>query len=143
MTQTDLALAAESSTRHLSCLETGKAQPSRDMVIRLAEYLNVPLRDRNTLLLAAGFAPAFGERPLDGLEAAKAAIESVLRAPCTASGVRGRPALELRAQQTRSGEGPLTHPSSLTLRGALSPMGRGRSHDYRDPLRVGKDFVTQ
>jgi len=80
MTQTDLAVAAESSTRHLSCLETGKAQPSREMVIRLADDLNVPLRDRNTLLLAAGFAPAFTERSLDGLEAAKAAIETVLRA---------------------------------------------------------------
>jgi len=80
MTQIDLAVAAESSTRHLSCLETGKAQPSRDMVIHLAEYLNIPLRDRNTLLLAAGFAPAFTERSVDGLEAAKGAIESVLRA---------------------------------------------------------------
>jgi hypothetical protein len=50
------------------------------MVIRLAEYLDIPLRDRNTLLLAAGFAPAFSERSLDGLEAAKAAIETVLEA---------------------------------------------------------------
>jgi len=80
MTQTDLALAAESSTRHLSCLETGKAQPSREMVIRLSDDLDIPLRDRNTLLLAAGFAPAFSERALDGLEAAKCAIEAVLRA---------------------------------------------------------------
>jgi transcriptional regulator with XRE-family HTH domain len=80
MTQTDLAVAAESSTRHLSCLETGKAQPSREMVIRLSDYLDIPLRDRNTLLLAAGYAPAFGERALDGLEAAKSAIECVLRA---------------------------------------------------------------
>jgi transcriptional regulator with XRE-family HTH domain len=80
MTQTDLAIAAESSTRHLSYLETGKAQPSREMVSRLAEYLNVPLRDRNTLLLAAGFAPAFTERSVDELEAAKSAIEGVLRA---------------------------------------------------------------
>jgi transcriptional regulator with XRE-family HTH domain len=80
MTQTDLAVAAESSTRHLSYLETGKAQPSREMVGRLAEYLDVPLRDRNTLLLAAGFAPAFTERSVDELEAAKSAIEGVLRA---------------------------------------------------------------
>jgi transcriptional regulator with XRE-family HTH domain len=80
MTQTDLALAAESSTRHLSCLETGKAQPSREMVARLAEYLDIPLRDRNTLLLTAGFAPAFPERSVAGLEAAKVAIDSVLRA---------------------------------------------------------------
>jgi transcriptional regulator with XRE-family HTH domain len=61
MTQADLAFAAESSTRHLSCLETGKSQPSRDMIARLAGYLEVPLRDQNALLLAAGFAPAFQE----------------------------------------------------------------------------------
>ena len=80
MTQTDLALAAESSTRHLSCLETGRAQPSREMISRLAENLNIPLRDRNTLLLAAGFAPAFRERSLTELEAAKKAIDRVLQA---------------------------------------------------------------
>ncbi len=59
MTQADLALAAKSSTRHLSCLETGRSQPSREMIARLAEYLGIPLRDQNALLLAAGFAPAF------------------------------------------------------------------------------------
>jgi transcriptional regulator with XRE-family HTH domain len=80
MTQTDLALAAESSTRHLSCLETGRAQPSREMISRLAENLNIPLRDRNTLMLAAGFAPAFRERSVTELEAAKNAIERVLKA---------------------------------------------------------------
>ena len=80
MTQTDLALAAESSTRHLSCLETGKSQPSREMVARLAEYLDVPLRDQNMLLLAAGFAPAFQERSLAALDAAKSAIDRVLQA---------------------------------------------------------------
>src|SRR5437016_1702056 len=80
LTQTDLALAAESSTRHLSCLETGKSQPSREMIARLAEHLDIPLRDRNTLLLAAGFAPAFKERSLVDLEAAKTAIDCVLQA---------------------------------------------------------------
>jgi transcriptional regulator with XRE-family HTH domain len=80
MTQADLAFAADSSTRHLSCLETGKAQPSREMIARLAERLEVPLRDQNTLLLAAGFAPAYEERSVAGLEAAKAAIESILKA---------------------------------------------------------------
>ncbi|MGL4284900.1 MAG: helix-turn-helix domain-containing protein [Phreatobacter sp.] len=80
MSQIDLAMAAETSTRHLSCLETSKAQPSREMVIRLADDLDIPLRDRNTLLLAAGFAPTFTERSVAGLEAAKAAIESVLQA---------------------------------------------------------------
>lgn len=82
-------MAAETSTRHLSCLETGKAQPSRAMVIRLAEYLDIPLRDRNTLLLAAGFAPTFSERSIIGLEAAKTAIDTVLQAhrPYPAFGV--------------------------------------------------------
>ncbi len=79
MTQTDLAFAAESSTRHLSCLETGKAEPSREMVGRLSECLDIPLRDRNTLLLAAGFAPVFSERSVSELEAAKAALDSVLK----------------------------------------------------------------
>jgi transcriptional regulator with XRE-family HTH domain len=80
MTQGDLAYAAESSTRHLSCLETGKAQPSREMIARLAEYLEIPLRDQNTLMLAAGFAPAFQERSLAALEAAKTAIDAILAA---------------------------------------------------------------
>jgi len=80
MTQTDLALAAGSSTRHLSCLETGKSQPSREMIARLGQYLDIPLRDQNMLLLAAGFAPAFPERALAELEAAKTAIDSVLNA---------------------------------------------------------------
>src|SRR6266545_7875532 len=80
MTQADLAHAAGSSTRHLSCLETGRSQPSREMITRLAEYLDIPLRDQNMLLLAAGFAPAFKERSLAELEAAKAAVDSVLQA---------------------------------------------------------------
>ncbi|MFI5013309.1 MAG: helix-turn-helix domain-containing protein [Hyphomicrobiales bacterium] len=80
MTQADLALAADSSTRHLSCLETGKAQPSREMIGRLADFLDIPLRDRNGLLLAAGFAPAFRESTIDGLDAAKAAMDRVLQA---------------------------------------------------------------
>jgi transcriptional regulator with XRE-family HTH domain len=61
LTQADLAFTANSSTRHLSFLETGKAQPSRAIINRLTELLDVPLRDRNTLLLAAGFAPAYEE----------------------------------------------------------------------------------
>jgi len=80
MTQEGLALAAESSTRHLSCLETGRSQPSREMVMHLAEHLEIPLRDQNALLLAAGFAPAFQERSLAELEAARQAIDQVLRA---------------------------------------------------------------
>ena len=78
--QLGLALAAGTSARHLSFLETGKAQPSREMVLRLAERLEMPLRTRNEMLLAAGFAPEFPERSLDSaaLSAARRAIELVL-----------------------------------------------------------------
>ena len=82
LSQLDLALDAEISTRHLSFLETGRATPSREMVLRLAERLEVPLRERNALLLAAGYAPVFPERTYEdpGLAAARAAVETVLRA---------------------------------------------------------------
>src|SRR3954467_7331298 len=80
LSQLDLALEAEISARHLSFVETGRAAPSRDMVLRLAERLDVPLRERNVLLVAAGFAPAFPQRPLDdpALSAAREAIDLVL-----------------------------------------------------------------
>ncbi|HVG46956.1 MAG TPA: helix-turn-helix transcriptional regulator, partial [Rubellimicrobium sp.] len=82
MSQLDLALEVEMSARHLSFLETGRAKPSRDMLFRLAQSLDVPLREQNVLLLAAGFAPAYGERPLDAPEmgGAKEAIERLLAA---------------------------------------------------------------
>src|SRR5271156_6262426 len=82
LSQLDLAGDAEISARHLSFVETGRAAPSRDMVLKLAERLNVPLRDRNVLLVAAGFAPAFPQRALDdpALKSARAAIDLVLRA---------------------------------------------------------------
>ena len=82
LSQLALALDASVSQRHLSFVESGRAAPSREMVLRLAEYLDVPLRERNHLLLAAGYAPAFDERPLDdpALAAARAAVERVLTA---------------------------------------------------------------
>jgi len=77
-----LALAAEAavSIRHLCFVETGRASPSRAMVLKLAEALDVPLRERNTLLLAAGFAPAYRESPLDApaLEAVRNALDAIL-----------------------------------------------------------------
>lgn len=82
MSQLDLALDTEISTRHLSFLETGRARPSRDMILRLAEQLEIPLRDRNVMLAAAGFAPLFGERSLDDpdMAGARRAIELILAA---------------------------------------------------------------
>jgi transcriptional regulator with XRE-family HTH domain len=65
LSQLALATEARISTRHLSYLETGRARPSRDMVLHLAEQLDVPLRERNVLLAAAGFAPVFPRRSLD------------------------------------------------------------------------------
>jgi len=82
LSQLDLAGEAEISARHLSFVETGRAAPSRDMVLRLAERLDVPFRERNVLLVAAGYAPAFPQRDLDdpALASARQAIDQVLRA---------------------------------------------------------------
>lgn len=80
LSQLGLACEAEISARHLSFLETGRSTPSREMVLRLAEHLDVPLRERNRLLVAAGYAPVFPERPLSdpALEPARKAVELVL-----------------------------------------------------------------
>jgi transcriptional regulator with XRE-family HTH domain len=65
VSQLDLALAAQVSQRHISFLETGRASPTREMVVRLARALDIPLRERNALLATAGFAPLYGERSLE------------------------------------------------------------------------------
>jgi transcriptional regulator with XRE-family HTH domain len=81
MSQMDLALDSEISTRHLSFIETGRARPSPAMIERIAECLKVPHRARNALLLAAGYAPEFRERSLDDGEMAamRAVVDHVLR----------------------------------------------------------------
>jgi len=81
LSQLDLAQEADVSTRHLSFVETGRSVPSREMVLRLAERLNVPLRERNSLLVAAGYAPMYRERPLDdpALAPARKAVELILK----------------------------------------------------------------
>lgn len=82
LSQLHLAVEAEVSQKHLSFIESGRAAPSRGMVLQLAEYLDVPLRDRNTMLLAAGFAPIFRDRPLTdpALARAMATIDRLLKA---------------------------------------------------------------
>ena len=82
LTQLDLALRAEVSARHLSFIETGRSRPTSEMILRLAQHLDVPLRERNMLLLSGGYAPAY---PANGLadppmSAVHEAIEHVLRA---------------------------------------------------------------
>jgi transcriptional regulator with XRE-family HTH domain len=81
LSQFELALAAGVSSRHLSFVETGRSRPSADMVLHLAEHLDVPLRERNQLLLAAGYAPVFGQRVLDAPELGpvREAIDQLLR----------------------------------------------------------------
>jgi transcriptional regulator with XRE-family HTH domain len=80
LSQLDLACEADISARHLSFLETGRSLPSREMLLHLAERLEIPLRERNSLLVAAGYAPVFRERPLGdpALEAARKIVDLVL-----------------------------------------------------------------
>ena len=74
--QLDLSMDAQVSARHLSFVETGRSKPSRELLLHLAEHLDVPLRERNTLLLAAGYSPLYPERPLD--DAAMAPVREAL-----------------------------------------------------------------
>lgn len=80
LSQLDLAVEADISTKHLSFVETGRSQPSREMLLHLADLLAVPLRERNALLIAGGYAPVFPERPLNDpeLAAAREAVDLVL-----------------------------------------------------------------
>ena len=82
MSQLDLAGEARISQKHLSFIESGRAAPSRDMIVHLADHLDVPLRERNVLLLSAGFAPIYRERAINdpALVRAKATVEQVLKA---------------------------------------------------------------
>ncbi|MCF2127217.1 helix-turn-helix transcriptional regulator [Strepomyces sp. STD 3.1] len=81
VSQLELALRAESSARHISFVETGRSRPSEEMVLRLAEHLDVPVRERNALLLAAGYAPHYSETPLDdpALGALREGMERLIR----------------------------------------------------------------
>jgi transcriptional regulator with XRE-family HTH domain len=80
LSQLDLAIAANVSSRHLSFVETGRSRPTSEMILHLAEHLDVPLRDRNALLLAGGYAPAYAERGLaePELTAVRQALQRVL-----------------------------------------------------------------
>ncbi len=144
MSQLLLATEAEISTRHLSFVESGRALPSREMVMHLAERLEVPLRARNALLVAAGYAPLFRERPLSDpqLAAAREAVELVL------NGHEPYPALAIDRHWTivatnnaiaplLSGASPeLLKPPVNALRLSLHPQGIAASivnwHAWRE-----------
>lgn len=82
LSQLQLALQADSSARHISFIETGRSRPSQEMVLRLAEHLDVPVRERNALLLAAGYAPHYAETPLEdpAMDSLRAGVERLLLA---------------------------------------------------------------
>jgi len=147
LSQLDLALAAETSARHLSFVETGRAKPSPALLARLGEAMDLPLRERNALLLAAGFAPRFPERALDSddLAVVRNALDHLLKAhePYPALVLNGHwdlymanaPAGALMANlglDAVPGEGP---PNLLRL--LLHPDGLRRSMvDWEDAARV-------
>jgi transcriptional regulator with XRE-family HTH domain len=118
LSQLDLACEAEISTRHLSFMETGRSLPSREMILKLAGQLDVPLRERNTLLIAAGYAPMFPERPLGdpSLQAARRAMDLVL------SGHEPYPALALDR-----------HWTLVASNRALPPLLAGADRSLLDP----------
>jgi transcriptional regulator with XRE-family HTH domain len=131
MSQLDLAGIADISTRHLSFVESGRSMPSRDMLMRLAEQLDVPLRERNTLFVAAGYAPIYRERALADpqLDAARRAVDLVLK------GHEPYPALAIDRHWTMiaanaaleplvaSADASLLAPPANVLRLSLHPRG--------------------
>jgi transcriptional regulator with XRE-family HTH domain len=122
LSQLELALEAEISTRHLSFLETGRSQPSREMLLHLAEQLEIPLRHRNVLLNAAGFAAIFPERKLNDPELVRVreAVDVVLKAHLPF------PALAIDR-----------HWTLVASNGALKPLLRGVKADLlEEPLNV-------
>ncbi|WP_149551221.1 helix-turn-helix transcriptional regulator [Streptomyces marokkonensis] len=127
--QMDVALGANLSTRHLSCIETGRAIPSRSMIERLCDELDVPLRERNAFHLAAGFAPVHPERPLADLGTARTAVEAVLAghepSPALAVNVRWELVTANRAATAFFAGLPasLVTPPVNVLRATLHPEG--------------------
>jgi transcriptional regulator with XRE-family HTH domain len=164
LSQLDLALAADVSARHLSFVETGRSRPSRDLLLRLAETLEVPVRQRNALLLAAGLAPAHPERGLDdrAMAPARAALQALL------TGYQPYPALAVDRSWTMvaandavgiltAGADPeLLRPPVNVLRLSLHPDGlapaivnlpRWRGHVldrlHRDATLTGSDDLLE
>lgn len=130
LSQLDLALQAEVSSRHVSFIETGRSSPSRAMVLRLAEVLEVPAREQNQLLLAAGLAPIYSERTLTdpAMSPVRAGVERVLNAynpfPCLAVD-RGWNVLQVNAGTAIMLDGVAPHllaePNALRI--SLHPDG--------------------
>jgi transcriptional regulator with XRE-family HTH domain len=129
--QLDVAIAADLSARHLSFIETGRSTPSRAMIERLCDELEVPLRERNSLHLAAGFAPPYRERPLTDLGVVRTAVDAVLRGhepnPALAVDVRWELLAANDAMTAFLADVPadLRSPRPNVLRATLHPRGLG------------------
>ncbi|MGS2617160.1 helix-turn-helix domain-containing protein [Micromonospora sp. LZ34] len=130
--QLDVSLSADLSTRHLSFVETGRANPSRGLIERLCDELDVPLRERNALYLAAGFAPVHAESAFTDLGAARAAVTAVLTGhepnPALAVNVRWELLAANRAAEAFLYGVPeaLRTPPVNVLRATLHPEGLSR-----------------
>jgi transcriptional regulator with XRE-family HTH domain len=131
LSQLALALEAGVSQRHLSFVESGRAAPSRAMVLRLSEQLDVPLRERNRLLLAAGYAPVFGERPLTDPGDGRGALggRAGARRPRALPRARRRPALDAGGREPRGRAAPGRRragaPGAAGQRAPTEPAPRG------------------
>ena len=144
LSQLDLALEAGVSARHLSFVETGRSRPSADMVLQLADQLEVPLRNRNQLLLAAGHAPVFEQHALEDPEMApvRRAIDLILDGPRPLPGGRDRPRLGDARRQPRRGapdrRGGARAARAAGQRPAPEPAPRRRRAADRQPGRVAR-----
>ncbi|MBV8386063.1 MAG: helix-turn-helix transcriptional regulator, partial [Acidimicrobiia bacterium] len=118
LSQLELSVEAEVSTRHLSFVETGRAKPSRELVLHLAEHLDVPLRERNALLVAAGYAPHYRETRLDdeAMMPVRSALDTIL------AGHEPYPALVVDA-----------HWNLVAANGALTPLLAGVAPGLLEP----------
>jgi transcriptional regulator with XRE-family HTH domain len=156
LSQLDLALRAEVSARHVSFVETGRSQPTSDMILRLAQQLDVPLRERNVLLLAGGYAPAFPASSMTAppMSAVSDAIEQILRAhePFPAAVIDGHwdlvAANEAIGVLTAGASAALLEPPVNVLRLCLHPDGIGprivNLPEWRAHLldRLGRDISS-
>jgi transcriptional regulator with XRE-family HTH domain len=135
--QLELALRADTTQRHLSFMEQGRSRPGRPMVVRLAESLELSLRERNALLLAAGYAPIFAESPIDdeALRPVREALDRILEGHLPYPAVVVRPYGELVAANnglqalTAGAASELLEPPLNVLRLALHPDGMARRVD--------------
>jgi len=163
MSQINLALEADISQKHLSFIESGRSVPSRDMVLHLADQLDVPLRERNAMLLAAGYAPVFRHRPLDdpAMQRVRATLDQILKAhePYPALAVDGHWNLVTANAALPPLLAPidpeLMKPPVNVLRASLHPrglaplivnLGQWRAHlldRLRRQLRITRDPVIE